>query len=44
MIEISWDEITGSHKVASIISLDNDRKRENIPWGILMHRVHNQYE
>jgi hypothetical protein len=28
MIEISRDEITGSHRVASIIPLNNDRKTE----------------
>jgi hypothetical protein len=37
MIEMSRDDITESFKVVNIIPLQKDR---DIPWGMLMPRVH----
>jgi hypothetical protein len=42
MTEMSKSEMTGSHKVAGIIPLDKDRKTEILPWGVLMHGVHDR--
>jgi hypothetical protein len=41
MTEMLRIDITGSHKVVGIISLDKDR---NIPYGGLMYSVHDRYE
>jgi hypothetical protein len=41
MTAMSRADITGSHKVASIIPLDKDR---NIPCSVLMYGVYSRYE